>query len=109
MLHVKVLLACLTVLPLFLNGCDSSTPSSTDQLPQLITPPSVGSVFVFENWDIDSLGNKLAGSEMTLTDSIVQSGITFEGKKNVFEYIAKYSNGVSIPGNYLSIESTGDV
>lgn len=88
-------------------GCDSSTSPSTP-LPQVTTPPSVGSVFVFDTWTIDSLGNKIVGSNDIRTDSILESGITKDGKTNVARYISKHSSGYSTYG-YLNIEPSGDV
>jgi len=90
-----------------LCGCDSST-SPSEPTPQVTAPPSVGSVFVFDTWTLDSLGNKIVGSNDIRTDSIIESGITKDNKTKVARYISKHSSGLSTYG-YLNIEPNVDV
>jgi hypothetical protein len=67
------------------------------------TGPTVGSTYTYNVFETDASGAAVAGTEQIEVDEIVDAGITYEGKSNVFVVMEG-----SIP-SYYAIESNGDI
>jgi hypothetical protein len=84
-------------------GCSSST-NTNGQNTMLLTQPKVGSMFVYHEIVWDTLG-RISESYFD-TEIVVQSGISFAGKKNV--NVLVFNSDTVHPG-YRSYEPNGDL
>lgn len=66
--------------------------------------PQVGSKFNYESWATDSNGQDIPQSHETNTATVKASGVTYEGKTNVYQY--EWADGDDM---YMFYETNGDV
>src|ERR1041385_8206607 len=66
------------------EGCSHSTSPNGSAI--FFQSPGAGSHFVFRGWDIDSMGHATP-NDLSLSQTVVASGITFAGKSNCTELV----------------------
>ena len=89
------------VATVFLSGCNSST--TTPPTTQTSVTPKAGSTFKYHLHETDTTSTGLTVTDTDVVDSVVASGISFQGKTNVIEY---FEGPDTV---YYEIESNGDV
>jgi hypothetical protein len=68
-----------------------------------VSGPTAGSSYTYNVYDTDAAGAKVPGTDATQVDVILETGITYEGKENVFVV----SEGGLL--SYYSLEDNGDI
>lgn len=66
-----------------LSACSSNDPVAPEQ-PTGMRRFTVGSTFTYEGYQLDSLGNKIPGTDYEAIHSVIDSGLTIAGKTGVF-------------------------
>lgn len=97
---------CGIVIALLLwSGCDSSTDSGPSLAIQM---PKMGSSYTYQRVDLDSLGRQIPGSELTFTDSVIETGLSYKGKTRVM-HLTRLENNYAVGDAYYSFEPNGDI
>jgi hypothetical protein len=98
------LLVALLLATALLSGCKSSStsPSGPPDYGGNVFPKS-GTTYNYHAYQTDSTNTKIAKTDTDYVASVTQSGISYQGKSNVFQVS---DNGVN---NYYTYEHNGDV
>jgi hypothetical protein len=96
------------ILAALLGSCKSN---STDNNPNnALASPKTGSIFIFDNYYIDTLGAKIVNdpnaAESIDTTTVLAAGIKHEGKSNVTNF---YSPGPLGESFFINYDASGDV
>jgi hypothetical protein len=92
----------------FFVGCNSDSTGSNNTSTTTLSTPNVGSTYTYLHSVLDSLGNKVAGSDRDITDSVVAVGAHYKGATEV-TVDSIFSPGRSGSIDYLSHLSNGDL
>jgi hypothetical protein len=81
---MKNLFGILILAAVISAGCKSAS-TDTNNPNNALASPKTGSIFIFDDYDIDTMGNKIVGvpnkPETIDTTTVLATGITYEGKK----------------------------
>ncbi|GEM_PF-3305485 len=88
-------------------GCKSNSSSPNGGGTTTLTIPGVGSVFVYDDYQTDTLtGAKIPSTEKFDTTTVIATHISFAGKTNVTQF-RENAGGLNV--SYMSYEPNGDV
>lgn len=91
-------------------GCSDDSPSGNDGTGNdkvTVTKPGQGSVYEYEEYDTEN-GVKVEDSEQDVTMTVVETGISYEGKADVFKMEEEYASGET-SDLYVRFESNNDM
>ena len=91
-------------------GCSDDNPSGNDGTGNdkvTVTKPGQGSVYEYEEYDTEG-GAKVDGSEQDVTMTVVETGVSYEGKADVFKVQEEYKSGEK-SDLYVRFESNNDM
>lgn len=103
---MKKYLPILTFAIILISCSDDSSPNNTQT--DTFIQPKEGSFFKFDEYDIDTLkSERIPESTDTVTETIVKTGMTYNGKTNVSMVISTDKN--STDTFYISYQSNNDI
>lgn len=98
----------LLALALFVAACSSNEPTSPTE--NGITVPGVGSTFEFTGYSTDLSGSKIAGTDTSYIQTVVGSGISFDGRTGVWVVDTKpTASSEATDTTYMCLDSKKDV
>lgn len=98
--------SCFFIFALHYVGCSNSGGSDGNLNLSFTHAPKVGSTFTFNNIPVDTNGVASNDPPFISKDSVVETGITFEGKSNVMHILEVTPY---LKESYINFESNGDI
>ena len=103
---MKHLLLPITLLP-FLASCSKDDPVTPNPPSTTYVKVIAGSSFTYEKYETDSTGAKVAGTSETITETVLQTDMTRNGKSGVFMVVNNDPTGPDT--SYFAYESNNDI